>query len=59
MKILFALIVLFSFGASAQTNQTNPRRYSIEIFDQDYSTAYAFQYRVFDDSLMITGIGRG
>jgi hypothetical protein len=56
MKILFALIVLFSYGATAQTNQSNPTRYSIEIFDQDYSMAYTIQYRVFDDSLTITGI---
>jgi hypothetical protein len=53
MKILLALIVLLSYGATAQTN---PKRYSIEIFDQEYSMAYTIQYHVFDDSLTITGI---
>lgn len=57
MKNLFALILFFSCGAAAQTSHSNQKKYSIEIFDYDYSMAYTTHYHIFDDSLIIKSIG--
>ena len=57
MKILLALILFFSCEASSQISNSNYKKYSIEIFDYDYSLAYTSHYHIFDDSLTIKSIG--
>lgn len=57
MKNLFALILFLGCEvAAAQSNQCNQKKYSIEIFDYNFSMAYTTGYNIVDDSLIIIGL---